>query len=511
MSAEETSKGLVVLVGGGPGDPSLITVGGVEWLTRADVVVYDNLVSPDLLGHCRDDAELIYVGKRSGQHSASQDEINRILVDKCSQGRLVVRLKGGDPFVFGRGGEEVEALQEAGLAFRVVPGVTAGIAAGAYAGIPVTDRRKASVVAFVTGHEDPYKGTSSLNWESLAWLDTVVFYMGVGNLRSIADQMMMVGRYGETPAAVIERATTPRQRTVIGTLETISDMADSSGIRPPAIIIVGDVAGMGERLDWFEQLPLFGRTVLVTRSRKQASRLSARLAEMGAEVIEAPTIDILPPESFEPMDQAIRRLEKFAWAAFTSPNGAEGFFRRLDLLGLDVRALGGVKVAAVGEATAEALRERGVRADLVPPAFTTEALGQALIGALESRKARVLLARSDLADPALTEALRQAGAKVEEVVAYRTARPAGLGEEALAALRRRGVDWITFTSSSTVENFLALAEDDQIDLSAVKPASIGPVTSRALRRHGLEPAAEAQPYTIDALADAIILAERNGE
>lgn len=510
-NAEKTSQGLVVLVGAGPGEAKLITVAGAEWLSRADVVVYDNLVSLDLLKACRTDAEKIYAGKRPGQPSMSQRKINALLVEKGQEGKLVVRLKGGDPFLFGRGSEEIEALKEHDLAFRVVPGVTAALAAGAYAGIPLTDRRTASMVVFVTGHEDPDQGESSINWESLAWADTVVFYMGVGNLSQICEQMMMVGRYGETPAAVVERAATPRQRTVISTLESIADEAEAARIRPPAIVIIGDVAEMTNRLDWYEALPLYGVTVAVTRSEDQALTLAAKLGELGAEAVIAPAIRIEPPEDYATLDAAVRRLGEFDWVVLTSPNGAASLFARIDELGLDTRAFGGVKMAAVGEATANALRERSIIADLVPEAFTTEALGKALQagGGLSGKK--VLLPRADIAPTGLAESLRASGASVEEVTAYRTVKPDALDEDAIKAFKRKRVDWISFTSSSTVENFLALAEAEEIDVSELKIAAIGPVTADTLRARGLEPTVVADPHTIDALGEAILAEEKPPE
>jgi len=508
MPAEKTSRGLVVLVGAGPGDASLITTAGAKWLSRADTVVYDKLASRRLLKGCRADAELVYVGKAPGRHEASQEQINALLVDRCRGGRLVVRLKGGDPFVFGRGGEETDALAAAALPFRVVPGITAGVAAPAYAGIPVTDRRVASTVAFVTGHEDPDKGEATVDWDALARMHTVVFYMGVANLAKIAERLMAAGRAGETPAAVVQQGTRPAQRTVLATLETLAAEADAACIRPPAIVLVGEVAAMRERLCWFEKLPLFGRTVLVTRSRPQASQLAESLGEFGAEVIEAPTIEIRPPASFDALDDVVARVGGFDWLVLTSPNGAAGFFARLAALGLDARALAGVRVAVVGAATAAAVRDRGIEPDLLPDVFTTEALGEALAGRIGPGPARVLLARTDIAPPTLAEALAAAGATVEEVTAYRTVRPDALDDEAADALAAGRVDWITFTSSATVENFLAPAGG--ADLSQVKLAAIGPVTAGALERHGLTAHVVARPHTIDALAAAVAAHEAGG-
>jgi len=505
MGAQKTHRGLVVLLGAGPGDATLLTTAGVRWLRVADTVIYDRLVNPALLELARRGAELIHAGKGPGGEGPSQQEINTLLVEKCRAGRLVVRLKGGDPFVFGRGGEEARALAAAGLEFRIVPGITAGVAAAGFAGIPLTDRRLASTVAFVTGREDPDKKESRINWDALARIDTLVFYMGAGSVRTISQRLLAAGRAGGTPAAIIERAATPRQRTVATTLQKLPDEAQKTGVKPPAIIIIGEVVAMHELLGWFRRLPLSGQTILVTRPRRVASELSARLSELGAEVIASPTIAIKPPGSFADVDAALHRLSQFDWVVFTSPNGVEFFSQRLEAIGLDARALGGVHVAVVGPATAAALRERFITPDLVPETFTTEALGEAMrsAGGLDDSK-RILLARSDIASAALPELLRRAGAAVEAVAFYRTIRPAGLPEEAQAALAGGEVDWITFSSSSTVENFLILAAGLDIDLSKPKLAAIGPVTAEALKSHGLEPAVVARPHTIDALAEAIV-------
>jgi len=496
--------GIVVILGAGPGDAGLLTRAGANWLTKADCVVYDRLASGELLGLCREDAELIYVGKRPGGPRAAQDDINRLLIGKCRAGKLVVRLKGGDPLVFGRGGEEAEALATEGLAFRVVPGVTAA-AAAAYAGIPLTDRRLASTVTFVTGREDPAKPESRIDWDALAKLDTLVFYMAVGTLEETAQRLVSAGRAPETPAAVIERASQPRQRTVVGTLATIAAKAGQAQIEPPAIVIVGRVVSLRERLAWFEKLPLFGRTVLVTRARPQAQELSTKLAEHGAEVVAAPAIEIRPPESFNAVDSVLRRLGEFDWLALTSPNGAASLLGRLRALRMDGRALAGVRVAVVGEATAEAFRHSFIEPDLVPETYTTRALGEALC-ALGVQGRRVLLARSDIAGPELPDALRAAGALVEEASVYRTTRPAALPDEALAALRAGRADWITFTSASTVDNFLALLPDD-VDVSASRLAAIGPATAKAIRSAALSPTIIARPHAVDGLVSAIISEE----
>jgi uroporphyrinogen III methyltransferase/synthase len=558
---EPRQTGLVVLVGAGPGDPGLITCAGADWLRRAEVVCYDRLASPRLLDLCPPSAERIYVGKGPSAHAMGQEEINALLVRRCGEGKLVVRLKGGDPLIFGRGGEEADALRAAGMAYRIVPGVTAAIAAGAYAGIPLTDRRLAATVTFVTGHEDPTKDESNINYAALAGVDTLVFYMGVGNLPAIAERLMANGRSGEDPVAIVAEATTPRQRTLTATLATVAGAAEEAGIRPPALTIVGKVVTLRDRLAWLEKLPLLGRSVLVTRTRKQASRLCIALAELGANVIEAPTIDIAPPEDWAPVDAALRGIagergplkkatgatrpgsvasgsgplkdptgatrpgsvasgsgplkdptgatrpgsvgSAYGWIVLTSPNGAQALVERMKTLGLDARALAGVRIAAVGPATADVLRRYFIEPDLMPEKFTTEALADALLNKCDVAASRFLLARADIATEPLADRLRSAGAAVEEVTLYRTVRPAAMSEEALTALRERRVDWVTFTSSSTVTNFLALLAGSGVDLAGVKLASIGPVTSDTLRAAGLTPAVEASVHTIDGLVEAI--------
>lgn len=509
----DPASGLVILAGAGPGDPHLITLAAADWLAQADTVVYDRLAAPSLLALAPPDAERVYVGKGRDGNALSQDEINRLLVERARQGQLVVRLKGGDPFVFGRGGEEAGALAAAGVPYRVVPGVTAAAGACAYAGIPLTDRRLASSVALVTGQEDPTREGSRLNWQALAGIDTLAFYMGVQALPEIAEKLIAAGRRAETPAAIIERGTTSRQRVVTGTLATLAVEAARHDIRPPAMIVIGEVVSLRDRLAWLPQLPLTGRTVLVTRTRQQASTLSQELAWLGAEVIEAPTVDLAGPEDPDAVDAVFARLAEYDIVAFTSPNGVEAFCGWAERLELDARALAGARLAAVGAATAAALERRFLRADLVPEVFTTEALAALLTTWGDLRGRRVLLARADIARPHLADALREAGAVVEDLAIYRTVRPESLPPAAVEALREERVDWITFTSGSTVDNFLALAgpllaapHGRASLLAKVRLASIGPVTSEALRRHGLCPAIEAKRHDIPGLVEAILAA-----
>jgi uroporphyrinogen III methyltransferase/synthase len=501
--------GRVYLVGGGPGDPGLLTLRGRDALGRADVVVYDALVSERLLAHAPAESERIYVGKRAGQHSMPQDKISALLVERARAGQTVVRLKGGDPFVFGRGGEEAVALSEAGVGFEVVPGVTAGVAAPAFGGIPVTHRDAASAVAFITGHEADERADSALDWEALArFAGTLVFYMGVGKMEAICRRLVENGLDPETPAAAIRWGTTPRQRTVVGTAATLPGAAREAGIEPPAVVILGEVVRLRDRLAWFERRPLFGRRIAVTRARAQASRLAAALEELGAEAIEAPAIRIEPPEDPERLRVAVASCKAYDWIVFTSVNGVAAFFDALNEMGLDTRALAGRKIAAIGPATADRLAESGVLADCRPDEYTTAGIVAALAERLDLRGAKVLCPRADIAPPDLADALGERGAVVDDVAAYRTVPDDAGGDVVAERLERGEIDWVTFTSSSTVRNFLATAPAGPIAESGVRVASIGPVTSATLREAGLEPTVEADPHTIPALIDAIVEYEK---
>jgi uroporphyrinogen III methyltransferase / synthase len=476
----------VYLVGAGPGDPGLMTARGLELIAAADVIVHDRLIPEGALAGARPDTELIYVGKRGGGESASQQEIERLLVERGRDaGKTVVRLKGGDPFVFGRGGEEVEALTAAGIAFEVVPGVTAGVAAPAAAGIPVTHRELASAVAFVTGHEDPDKPESALDWDALAaFPGTLVVYMGVRQLESIARRLISGGRDPEQPAAVIERGTLPDQRVLAGTLATVPAL----GARAPAIAVFGSVAALRDGL------PLAGLTVAVTRARAQASGLAARLRSLGAAVLEAPAIRIVPLDGSAP-DLAVYDL-----VCLTSPNGARLLFERLLLDGRDARAFAGATVAAIGPGTAAALRERGVIPDVVPTRSTAEGLLDALAGwpaSREGRPARALVARAREAREVLPEGLRERGAEVEVLALYETVAER-LSDAQLEQLEL--ADYVTFTSSSTVTNLL----DGGGRLGRARLLSIGPVTSAALRDRGLAPDIEAERHDIDGVVAALL-------
>ena len=482
----------VYLVGAGPGDPGLMTARALELIAAADVIVYDRLIPASALDGARADAELVYVGKEGGGESVSQDEITRRLVSLGLEGSSVVRLKGGDPFVFGRGGEEAEALRAAGVPFEVVPGVTAGVAGPAYGGIPVTHRDAASAVAFVTGHEDPAKPESALDWDALArFPGTLVLYMGVRRLGAIAEKLVAGGRPADEPAAVIERGTLPGQRVVSGDLGTIASVASAAEVRAPALVVVGDVVRLGERLEWLaSSRPLDGVSVAVTRARAQASGLAERLRRLGAAVLEAPAIRIVP------LDGPAPELAGYDLVCLTSPNGVRLLFERLAGAGLDARALAGARVAAIGPGTAGALRSHGVIADVVPPErFVAEGLVDALASVPVGR---ALVARAAEARDVLVEALRGRGAEVDVVALYETVA------EPLSEAQRAGVasaDYVTFTSSSTVRFLM-----ESVEASAVRGrlVSIGPVTSAALRERGLEPDVEASRHDIDGLLDAVV-------
>jgi uroporphyrinogen III methyltransferase / synthase len=481
----------VYLVGAGPGDPGLLTRRGEELLRRADVVVYDRLASPALLQLAPRGAELVDVGKAPGRVAMTQDEINALLVARGRDGKEVVRLKGGDPFVFGRGGEEAQECAAAGIAFEVVPGVTSAIAAPAYAGIPVTHRGLSTHVTIVTGHEDPAKGSEDTDWEALARSGgTLVILMGAERVSEIAKALIAGGRDDATPVAAVRWGTRPSQRTIRATLATVAD----AGIEAPSAIVVGAVAALD--LGWFEHAPLFGRRIVVTRAREQASELRARLESLGAEVIELPSIALAPIE-FQLPDP-----RDYAWVVFTSANGVDAFFDRgLTARGLDARALGTARVAAIGPGTARALERHGIRPDVVPDRFVAEAL----LNAVPAGTGRVLIARAEAARDLLPEGLTEKGYDVEVLPVYR-AVPVTPDPEDVARVRAGDIDALTFTSSSTVTNFCDAVEA----LPDPQPlvVSIGPVTSATAIERGLRVDVEADPHTIDGLVEALLSALR---
>jgi len=511
------ATGFVSLVGAGPGDPGLITVRGMRALEAAEVVVFDYLANPQLLRYCPT-AETIYVGKQASRHAMSQDEINQLLVQKGREGKRVVRLKGGDPFVFGRGGEECEALADAGIPFEVVPGITSAIGSPAYAGIPVTHRDCNSSFTLVTGHEKEadYQdadartrtpgSASDIDWRVLAKLPCIAFYMGVKALPGICTRLMDAGMPPETPAASIQWGTTPRQKTVTGTIETLPQRVAEAKLTPPAITIIGQVVKLRATINWFESRPLFGQTIVVTRTRQQASALSLRLEELGARVIEAPTIELAAPSDWRPVDEALAAAADFDWMIFTSQNGVSFTKQRLWSTGRDVRSFGKAKLAAIGDATADAIKqELCLKVDLCPKSFVAEALAEELISRGEAAGKRFLLLRADIARPILRERLAAAGAaEVRDVAVYETRPAASLPPILLETLDEGQADWITFTSSSTARNFVALlGQDYHQRLAGVKLASIGPVTTATLKELGLKPAIEAETSNIAGLIEAI--------
>jgi len=503
-------NGKVYIVGAGPGDPSLITVKGLECLKKAEVVVYDRLIDDGFLDAVPSDAEMIYVGKSAKVHAKEQHEINQILVERAHEGSLVVRLKGGDPFVLGRGGEECEELAANGIQYEVVPGISSSIASPAYAGIPVTHRHVASSFAVITGHEDPSKEISSINWESLATgVDTLVFLMGMGNLPLIVEKLIGCGRNPDTPIALVRRGTTLQQDVLTATLATVVEKSKEADFQPPVAIVVGDVVDLRDKLKWFENQPLFGKRVLVTRSRTQASILSKLLAECGAQPIELPTIEIQSVPDPAELDQSIRDLAGFDWVIFTSVNGVESFWDRLVALGKDARQFGSVRIGAIGPATAEALAERGLYPDFIPAEYTSEAV----LSGLSERNikgCRILLPRADIAPKDLVEGLAGLGAEPTEIKAYLTISPVGIAEKAKQMLLDGEIDIITFASSSTVTNLISMLGDDWQVLQKAKTACIGPVTAATAKTAGLAVDIVAKEQTIPGLVTAIEEACFNG-
>jgi uroporphyrinogen III methyltransferase/synthase len=504
----QLKKGKVYLVGAGPGDPGLLTLKAKACIEKADVVIYDYLANAVFLDYAKRAAEPIYVGKEGGRHTLGQEEINRLIVEKASAGLRVVRLKGGDPFIFGRGGEEAQELVKAGIPFEVVPGITSAIAVPAYAGIPLTHRDFTATVAFVTGHEDPGKETSNVAWDKIATgIGTLVFLMGVGNLPKIAASLMEHGRSPDTPVAVIRAGTGPAQRTVTGSLGNIAQIAKKEELKPPAIIVVGDVVRLRNTLNWFEQKPLFGKRIVVTRAREQASDFVARLSELGAECVEFPTIEMIPPMSWKKLDRAIENLESYQWLVFTSVNGVSYFFGRLQDSGKDARNLKGIGIAAIGPKTAEAIRANGVQPDLVPEEYRAEAVVEAF-RKHRIKGLRILLPRAAEAREVLPEQLEEMGAAVQVVEAYRTVRPDGAKDEVRAMLEKGGLHMVTFTSSSTVNNFMEMFEGEGEELlkwmEKVAVACIGPVTAKTAQERGLNVQILPSDYTIEALTEAIV-------
>lgn len=497
------TEGRVYLVGAGPGDPDLITLRGLRLLRDADVVVHDRLIDTRLLDHCRPDVELVDAGKFPGGRGQTQERISGLLIERAREGKRVVRLKGGDPFIFGRGGEEAEALRDAGIPYEISPGVTSAVAAPAYAGIPLTHRDHASAFTVITGNVAPGRPEMDTDWPAVARMPgTLVILMGWSRAEEIVSALIAAGKPTDTPAAIVSRGATADQKSVSGRLSDVVNAATRAGLGAPAVIVVGEVARLHERLNWYEALPLFGRRVMVTRTRTQASGLSARLAELGASPVEIPTIEIRSLEDFSELDSYLRKLSEFDWIAFTSANAARAVCDRLMDIGMDMRAFHAVKVAAVGRATSSELLKRGVRADLTPDRATSGGLASALVEHGVGGK-RILLPRSDIATTQFPDRLRSNGAIVREVDAYRTVTP----NEARSAVREaicQGVDAITFTSSSTVTNLLRLLDGDVSPLSGVAVACIGPVTAATASGCGLKVDIVSEVAATDSLADALV-------
>jgi uroporphyrinogen III methyltransferase/synthase len=504
MNAKKQNKeprGKVYLVGGGPGDLGLVTLRAKECIEDADVIVYDHLANPEMLSWAGEEAEIIYAGKTAGAHALPQEEINRLLVEKSQEGKKVVRVKGGDPFVFGRGAEEAQAIESAGVEFEIVPGITSALAGPAYAGIPVTHRGQNSHVTFFTGHEDPAKGESSIDFAALAKLGgTQVMLMGVERIAGITGEMMSHGVREDLPVALVRWATTGRQETLVGTVKDIAQRVVESGFEAPAVAVFGEVVSLRESLRWYEDRPLRGKTVVVTRTRKQAGELSKKLRVLGADVLELPTIRIEPPTDLRGFAELVQDAHSYDWIVFTSPNGVTAFFDMFFKLYDDAREIGGVKLAAIGPATAQRIKDYHLHVDLQPDEFIAESVVREFQKQGGVENLRILLARAEKARDVLSKQLSDLGAIVDQGIAYRTVPETRDTTGARRRLLEEGADMITFTSSSTVENFLALGAGWP---DGMRLASIGPITSKTARDHGLHVDVEARRHDIDGLVDAI--------
>lgn len=512
-------KGKVYIVGAGPGDISLLTVKGLKCLKKAEVVVYDFHLNAQVLNYISHDAEFIYAGKRGGQHTMTQDEINKTLVEKAKEGKVICRLKGGDPFVFGRGGEEAETLARENIEFEIVPGVSSAIAAPAYAGIPLTHRLYSSSLAIVPGYEDPSKEESSIDWSRLATgVGTIVFLMTVKNIAQVCRKLIDNGRDPETPVAVVRWGTRADQTTLVGDLKTIPNLIKENDIRPPAVMVVGEVVKLREVLNWYEKKPLFGQRILITREHSGGYE---PLEELGAEVIEFQTIEIVPPEDWTELDNAIAKIDSYNWLILTSANGVKFFFRRLFEKEKDIRDLKGIKICAVGSKTAAAINKFGINVDLIPEEFNAEGLIKAIVQKCESAEektsalprfrasalsgVRFLLPRAEVAREILPEKIKELGGEIDVVTAYRAVKPETHGKRIKRFLKEGKITIATFTSAATFNNFMEIAgEDADALLKDVAIAVIGPVTAKAIEKAGLKVSIMPEEATVEAMMNEII-------
>ncbi len=499
-------KGKVYLIGAGPGDIGLLTVKGMKCLQKAEVVVYDFHLNAQILNYINHDAEFIYAGKRGGHHAMTQDEINQALADRAKEGKIVCRLKGGDPFVFGRGGEEAEVLVKEGIEFELIPGVSSSIAAPAYAGIPLTHRKYSSSFAVITGNEDITKPESSIDWSNFAnGFDTLVFLMGVKNIDAITSKLIEHGKSPDAPAAVVRWGTRPDQKTVVSTLKDIAGLVTEENIRPPAVMVIGDVVKLRDTLKWYEKKPLFGHRILITR---QYTNDYEPLEDLGAEIFEFPTIEIAPPESYRELDESIDKIETYNWIIFTSANGFKYFMQRLIDKNRDIRDLKGIKISAVGSTTAEKIQEYGLKVDMVPEEFNAEGLikvftQQSTVNSLKGIK--ILLPRAEVAREVFPEKARELGGEIDTPAAYRAIKPEKHGKRLKRFLKEGRISVATFTSAATFNNFVDIMGEDATEiLKDVTIAVIGPVTAKAIEKAGLTVSIMPKEATIKAMVDEII-------
>jgi uroporphyrinogen III methyltransferase/synthase len=499
-------KGKVYIVGAGPGDIGLITVKGLKCLKKAEVVVYDFHLNAQVLNYINHDAEFIYAGKRGGHHTMTQDEINRTIVEKAKKGKVICRLKGGDPFVFGRGGEEAEALADEGIEFEIVPGVSSSVAAPAYAGIPLTHRLYSSSLTVVPGYEDTTKEESSINWDALAkGAGTIVFLMTVKNISMVCRKLIEKGRHPDTPVAVIRWGTRSDQKTIVSNLENIAKIVEEKDIKPPAVMVVGDVVKLREKLKWYENRPLFGKRVLVTREHSEGFDA---LEDLGAEVIEFPTIKIVSPENWDELDAAIDKIGSYNWLIFTSANGVKFFFKRFFEKDKDIRDLKGIKICAVGDKTASFIKRYGIKVNLIPEVFNAEGLIKSFASGLTDsglKGVRFLLPRAEEAREIFPEKVRELGGEIDVAIGYRAVKPEVHGKRLRRFLKEGKISVATFTSAATFNNFMSIMEDDALELlKGVAIAVIGPVTAKAVEKAGLKVSIMPKEATIDAMVKSII-------